>query len=112
MPPEPKDAAGTSKRLKPSAAAAVAAGAPVGAALGQSPAVVETVDMADLKRKSVRGTAVTMATQGVSIVIQLTSTVVLARPLSPEDYGVMAMVMAIVSFAGLFRDLGLSSGAI
>ena len=68
--------------------------------------------MADLKRKSVRGGAVTLASQGISIAIQLTSTVVLSRLLSPNDYGVMAMVMALTGFAGLFRDLGLSSAAI
>ncbi len=68
--------------------------------------------MADLKRKSVRGGAVTLISQAISIAIQLTSTVVLARLLSPGDYGVMAMVMAVTGFAGLFRDLGLSSAAI
>ncbi|MDB4106662.1 lipopolysaccharide biosynthesis protein [Akkermansiaceae bacterium] len=70
------------------------------------------VDMADLKRKSVRGGAVTMVSQAITIGIQLTSTVVLARLLTPEDYGVLAMVMAVTAFAGLFRDLGLSSAAI
>lgn len=72
----------------------------------------EAVDMADLKRKSVRGGAVTMVSQAIRIAIQLTSTVVLARLLSPDDYGVMAMVLAVTGFAGLFRDLGLSSAAI
>ncbi|MGJ8667780.1 MAG: lipopolysaccharide biosynthesis protein [Patiriisocius sp.] len=72
----------------------------------------EVVDMADLKKKSIRGGMLTMASQSASIGIQLISTVVLARILSPEDYGVMAMVMAVTAFAGLFRDLGLSSAAI
>jgi len=69
-------------------------------------------DVSDLKKKSVRGGMVTMVAQAVSIVVQLTSTVVLARLLSPEDYGVMAMVMAVTAFAGLFREMGLSSAAI
>jgi PST family polysaccharide transporter len=68
--------------------------------------------MAALKRKSIRGGAVMIISQGISIVIQVTSTVVLARLLTPGDYGVMAMVMTVTSFAGLFRDLGLSSAAI
>lgn len=68
--------------------------------------------MVDLKRKSVRGGAVTMVSQAITIGIQLTSTVVLARLLSPDDYGVMAMVMAVTGFAGLFRDLGLSAAAV
>jgi PST family polysaccharide transporter len=66
----------------------------------------------NLKRKSVRSGAITFASQGASIVIQLASTVVLSRLLSPNDYGIMAMVMAVTGFAGLFRDLGLSSATI
>ncbi len=70
------------------------------------------VDVADLKRKSVRGGAVTMLAQACSIIVHLVSTLVLARLLSPDDYGVVAMVLAVTGFAGLFRDLGLSSAAI
>jgi len=70
------------------------------------------VDLADVKRKSVKGGMVTLLTQGCNILLQLVSTVVLARLLSPEDYGVIAMVTAVTSFANLFRDLGLSSAAI
>jgi PST family polysaccharide transporter len=76
------------------------------------PANGPAADLADLKRKSVRGGMVTFVSQGISIVIQLASTVILARLLSPNDYGVMAMVVAVTSFAGLFRDLGLSAAAI
>jgi PST family polysaccharide transporter len=105
LPPEPKDALGTPARLKPAAATTLAAGPP--------PTVTApAVDMADLKRKSVRGGSVTLIFQGISIAIQLTGTVILARLLSPADYGILAMVMAVTSFAGLFRDLGLSSAAI
>jgi PST family polysaccharide transporter len=68
--------------------------------------------MADLKRKSVRGGMVTITSQGLRIIIQLAATVVLARLLSPDEYGVMTMVLAITAFAGLFCDLGLSSAAI
>ena len=68
--------------------------------------------MAELRRSSIRGGSVTLASQAINIAIQLASTVVLARLLSPEDYGVMAMVLAVTGFAGLFRDLGLSSAAI
>tara|TARA_B110000879_G_scaffold212413_1_gene308552 strand:- start:679 stop:2235 length:1557 start_codon:yes stop_codon:yes gene_type:complete len=76
------------------------------------PAMEKLVDMADLKRKSVRGGMVTMVSQAITIGIQLTSTVILARLLSPEDYGVLAMVMAVTAFAGIFREMGLSSAAI
>jgi len=69
-------------------------------------------NLSDLKRKSVRGGIVTVSAQALAILIQLASTVTLARLLSPADYGLLAMVMAITSFAGLFRDFGLSAAAI
>lgn len=72
----------------------------------------DALDLAELKRKSIRGGSVTVATQAVSVVIQLASTVILARLLTPEDYGVLAMVSAVTAFAGLFQDLGLSAAAI
>lgn len=55
---------------------------------------------------------ITLAAQGVSVAIQLASAVILARLLSPDDYGIMAMVLAITAFAGLFRDMGLSAAAV
>lgn len=67
---------------------------------------------AELKRQSVRGGTVTLLSQVASLVIQTTSTVVLARLLQPGDFGVVAMVTAVTAFAGLFRDLGLSSSTI
>lgn len=70
------------------------------------------IDIASIKRQSIRGGAITFVTQGANIAIQLTSTLVLARLLKPTDYGIVAMVMAVTGFAGLFRDLGLSSAII
>jgi PST family polysaccharide transporter len=69
-------------------------------------------DLHDLKRASLRSGMVTVTAQVVTIAIQLVSTVTLARLLSPADYGLLAMVMVVTSFAGLFRDFGLSSAAI
>ena len=66
----------------------------------------------DLKSKSVRGGMVTLVSQGVSAVIQLASTVILAHLLSPKDFGIIAMVMVVTAFAGLFQDLGLSAAVI
>ncbi len=77
---------------------------------GELPAAA--TDLSEIKRKSVRGGAITFVSQGASALIGVVSTVVLARLLSPADYGLMAMVVVVTSFAGLFRDLGLSSAAI
>jgi len=62
----------------------------------------------DLKKRSLQGGAVTVSSQGLKLVLSLGSTMILARILTPNDYGVMAMVGAITGFASLFLNLGLS----
>ena len=57
---------------------------------------------AELRRLAVRGAGVTVFSQGVSLVVQMAATVILARLLLPEDFGVVAMV---VSFSLLFKSL-------
>ncbi len=59
-----------------------------------------------------RGGMVTLASQAGTVAIQLTSAVILARLLGPEEFGVVAMVLAVTAFAGIFRDLGLSAPTI
>lgn len=66
----------------------------------------------DLKARSVRGGAATMLGQGANFVIHTFSTVILARLLSPADFGLIAMVTAITGFVNLFKDLGLSTATI
>ncbi len=66
----------------------------------------------DLKGHAVRSGAVTMTSQAVQFVLQLGSTMVLARLLTPSDFGLVAMVVALTHFAALFKDLGLSTATI
>lgn len=66
----------------------------------------------DLKGRSVRGGTVTIVGQSLRFVIQTFSTMILARLLAPADFGLIAMVAAIVGFAALFKDLGLSMATI
>ncbi|WP_210479311.1 lipopolysaccharide biosynthesis protein [Naasia sp. SYSU D00948] len=65
-----------------------------------------------LASSATRGAAVTFAGQGLRIAIQLAGIVILARLLDPADYGVLAMVLAILGVAEVVRDFGLSSAAI
>ncbi|MBB04265.1 MAG: hypothetical protein CML03_01875 [Pseudooceanicola sp.] len=69
-------------------------------------------DLNQLKKRSVRGGVITLVSQAFTVIMQLASTVVLARMLTPDDYGVMGMVLSFVALAALFKDLGLSSAAI
>ena len=66
----------------------------------------------NLKGRSVRGGAVTMAAQGVRFVLQMGSTVVLARLLTPQDFGLIAMVTAVTGFVVMFKDMGLSMATV
>jgi PST family polysaccharide transporter len=67
---------------------------------------------ADLKGRSVRGGVLTFASQGTQFVILSISTVVLARLLSPADFGLVAMVTSITALGQAFADLGLSEATI
>jgi len=78
----------------------------------QKDKVLQQVSGADLKHKSIRGGAVTMGAQGASILVQLVSTVVLSRLLPAEDFGIIAMIVAVTAFVGLFKDMGLSTASI
>lgn len=65
-----------------------------------------------LGARAAGGAAVTMAGQGMRMLVQLGGIVLLARLLTPHDYGLMAMVTAIIGVAEILRDFGLSSAAI
>ncbi len=66
----------------------------------------------DLKGRSIRGGAITVFSQGCKFVLQTGSTVVLARLLTPDDFGLIAMVMAVTGFAMMFSSLGLSTATV
>jgi O-antigen/teichoic acid export membrane protein len=66
----------------------------------------------DLKGHSIRGGAVTMAAQALKFLLHTGSTVILARLLTPQDFGMIAMVASISGFVALFKDMGLSMATI
>lgn len=65
-----------------------------------------------LAHTAARGAVVVLGGQGGRILIQLASVIVLARFLSPSDFGFLAMVLAIIGVGEIFRDFGLSAAAI
>ena len=67
---------------------------------------------ADLGGRSMRGGAVTLASQGVKFVMSMVATVVLARLLTPQDYGLIGMVAIVINFVSMFQYLGLSTATI
>lgn len=66
----------------------------------------------DLKSITLNSGVITLVSQGVSLFIQIGTTMVLARLLTPEDYGMIAMVGAVTAFAKIFSDLGLSTATV
>ncbi len=67
---------------------------------------------ADLKGRSVRGSALTITSQGTQFLISSVMTVVLARLLTPADFGLVAMVTAVTALGQAFADVGLSEATI
>ena len=49
---------------------------------------------------------------GVVEVLRLIRLVVLARLLTPEDFGLMAMLTVVIGFADVFDDLGINKAII
>jgi PST family polysaccharide transporter len=68
--------------------------------------------VASMGDRAARGTGVVLTTQLARTVLQFGSVVILARLLTPEDFGLVAMVAAVIGIADLIRDFGLSSAAI
>ncbi|HEY3438993.1 MAG TPA: lipopolysaccharide biosynthesis protein, partial [Actinotalea sp.] len=62
--------------------------------------------------RAARGAMVTLGGQISRMLIQIVSVAVLARLLTPEDYGLLAMVTVVVGVGEIFRDFGLSSATI
>lgn len=61
--------------------------------------------------RAIRGASVTLAGQVARVVLLLASTVVLSRLISPEDFGLLTIVMSVVALGELLRDFGLSTAA-
>ncbi|MQA65918.1 MAG: oligosaccharide flippase family protein [Alphaproteobacteria bacterium] len=66
----------------------------------------------DLVGRSVRGGAVTLVAQGMKVVLQFGAIVILARLLTPGDFGLFAMVAAFLVVLELLKDLGLSTATV
>ncbi|HEY7417039.1 MAG TPA: lipopolysaccharide biosynthesis protein [Ktedonobacteraceae bacterium] len=73
---------------------------------------LEQPSAAEIKRKSVVGGVAAVFGQGARFVMQTGTMMVLARLLSPEDFGLQGMVVVLTGFLGLFRDAGLGSATV
>src|SRR5215210_2473548 len=67
---------------------------------------------AALGRDSLRSGVALVAARGINMVVQLGSMVLLARLLNPHDYGLVAIVFALVGFAPMLIDLGTTDATV
>jgi PST family polysaccharide transporter len=67
---------------------------------------------AELGGRSVRSGVATVAARGAQTTLQLGAVVILARLLSPEDFGVQAMVLPVALLVNQVVNLGLQSAVI
>lgn len=65
-----------------------------------------------LDRTLVRGIAWTGAVKWLSQLLSWVSTIVVARLLNPEDYGIVAMAGVFVGFIGLLNEFGLGAAVV
>ena len=66
----------------------------------------------NLSIRTARGAAVAITTQGLKFLITLIATSVMARLLTPQDYGLIGMVAFVTGFVAMYKDLGLSVATI
>ena len=74
-------------------------------ATGSAPATVPTAALRS-------GGALSITGQGIKLIVQLGSLALMARLLSPADFGLYSLVAPIAAFFLLFNDLGLTSATI
>ena len=66
----------------------------------------------NLSRLTVVGALLTGLSQVFRSILLFGSTMVLARLLTPDDFGLVGMVMAVIGFVAIFKDMGLSQATI
>ena len=66
----------------------------------------------NLGGRAARGGAIAIASQGLKFFITIAATSVMARLLTPQDYGLIGMVAFVTGFVSMYKDLGLSAATI
>lgn len=66
----------------------------------------------DIKKKSIKGGINTILSQVLSSGLNLLSTIIIARLVIPESFGLIAMVSTFTGFVLIFKDLGFSVATI
>lgn len=65
-----------------------------------------------LRGRAIKSSLINIGNQAVRFVLQYGSMMILARLLTPSDFGLIAMVTAVIGILDLLRDFGLSTAII
>lgn len=68
--------------------------------------------MHDLKQRAMRGGLAKIVSQISTLLLRTGSLMVMARLLTPADFGLVGMVTAMIGVFSVFRDFGLSAAAV
>lgn len=74
--------------------------------------LARSVTHGELGKSAARGVAWTLAGSWMSAAVQVGTTMVLARLLTPADFGLMAMALTLTALVNQFRQLGLSQAVV
>src|SRR5262249_26270570 len=66
----------------------------------------------DLKKRTVQGGVFSVCAQAAKFILQTGTTMVLARLLSAEDFGLQGMAVALTNFLLVFSGLGLGAATV
>lgn len=70
------------------------------------------VHLVDIGSRTMQGSITTVASQMLRLGLQLLGSMVLARLLAPEDFGLVAMAAVVVGFASVLAEAGLASATV
>lgn len=62
----------------------------------------------NLANKAVNNGIITIIEQMIRLILQVSSTSILARYITPDSYGLISMVAVVTNFVAIFKDVGLS----
>jgi O-antigen/teichoic acid export membrane protein len=71
-----------------------------------------SIDSTNMRLVAMRGGTWSLSSQGLRLVCQIGSIIILARLLTPQEFGLVGILMSTLGVVGLFRHIGLSTAII
>src|SRR6266511_4731935 len=72
-----------------------------------APKPASRVSYEDLRHIEIRGNFAALAAQAVQLPLYIGTAIVLARLITPQDYGLFGIALGIIAFLGIAKDAGL-----